>query len=59
VPVVEIGEGVYEARVALADAGAWYVHVGVPSKKIGYERLPFYSLQAMSKSDPKSALATR
>ena len=59
VPVVEVGDGVYEARVALADAGAWYVYVGVPSQKIGYERLPFYSLQAMSKSDPKSALATR
>ena len=59
VPVVEVGDGVYEARVALADAGAWYVYVGVPALKIGYERLPFYSLQAMSKSDPKSALATR
>ena len=59
VPVVEIGDGVYEARVALAEAGAWYVYVGVPSMKIGYERLAFYSLQAMSKADPKSALATR
>lgn len=57
VPAVEIGDGVYEARVPLVDAGAWYVYVGVPSQKIGYERMPFYSLLAMSESDPKSALS--
>ena len=57
--VVEIGEGVYEARVKLTDAGAWYVHVGVPSLKVGYERLPYYSLQASVQSDAKAATQTR
>lgn len=59
VPVVEIGDGVYEARVKLTDAGAWYVHVGVPAMKLGYERLPYYSLQALPKAGPKTPLAQR
>ena len=48
VPVVEIGDGVYEARLKLTDAGAWYVHVGVPALKVGYERLPYFSLMAQA-----------
>jgi YVTN family beta-propeller protein len=56
VDVVEVGEGVYEARVKLTDAGAWYVHVGVPSLKMGYERLPFYSLQASAKPQAAAQL---
>lgn len=51
VAVIEIGSGLYEARVALAEAGAWYVYVGVPAQKIGYERLPFFSLQAVAPAD--------
>lgn len=50
-PVVEIGAGVYEARLKLTDAGAWYVHVGVPALKVGYERLPYFSLVAQSAAD--------
>ena len=44
--VVEIGDGVYEASLPLTDDGAWYLHVAVPSYKLGYEKLPFFSLQA-------------
>lgn len=50
-PVVEIGDGVYEARLALTDAGAWYVHVGVPALRVGYERLPYFSLVAQAAAD--------
>ena len=52
VGVRDLGDGVYEAKVALPLAGAWYVHVGVPSLKMGYERLRYYSLQAVSDSSP-------
>jgi hypothetical protein len=46
VPVSELGDGLYEARVALPEAGAYYVHIGAPAMKIGYEVLPFFSLLA-------------
>ncbi|MFZ2649325.1 MAG: cytochrome D1 domain-containing protein [Burkholderiaceae bacterium] len=59
VKVVEIGEGVYEARVALAEAGAWYVYVGVPALKIGYERMAYFSLQALAAADLKSPVTAR
>jgi YVTN family beta-propeller protein len=48
---VEIGDGVYEVSVPLIDAGAWYVHVAVPAFKLGYEKLPFFSLQASTPTD--------
>jgi YVTN family beta-propeller protein len=51
----DLGDGVYEARIALPAAGAWYVHVGVPSLKMGYERLGFYSFQAVGDSMPIAA----
>ena len=62
--VVEIGGGVYEARLALADAGAWYVYIGAPALKVGYGQLPFYSLQALpraelDKSAPKAPIAAQ
>jgi YVTN family beta-propeller protein len=59
VKVTEIGDGVYEARIALSEAGAWYVHVGVPSLKVGYERLPFFSLQAVAPAELKVPVAAR
>ena len=49
--MVEIGDGLYEARLALTDAGAWYVHVGVPALRVGYERLPYFSLVAQAAAD--------
>jgi YVTN family beta-propeller protein len=59
VGVVEVGEGLYEARVALAEAGGWYVYIGAPALKIGYERLPFFSLLAVAAADLKSPVAAR
>ena len=59
VKVVEVGDGLYEAHVALPVAGGWYVYVGVPALKIGYERLPFFSLQAVAAAELKSPVAAR
>jgi hypothetical protein len=46
VATTEVGDGVYEARLKLGQAGGWYVHLGVPSMKIGYQELPYFSLLA-------------
>ncbi len=59
VKVTEVGDGVYEARLDLVEPGAWYLHVGVPSLKIGYERLPYFSLLALAPADLKSPVAAR
>jgi YVTN family beta-propeller protein len=53
--VVEVGNGVYEARISLTQAGGWYVYIGVPPLKIGYGQLPFYSLQAVAPAAPPVA----
>jgi len=55
VATTEVGDGVYEARVKLEQAGGWYVYLGVPSMKIGYQQLPYFSLLA----ETKDALAKR
>jgi hypothetical protein len=49
VETVEVGGGVYEARVKLPQAGGWYLHLGVPSLKIGFQELPYLSLLAEAK----------
>jgi hypothetical protein len=36
VPAREVEEGVYEAVLRFREPGAYSVHVGVPSRKIGY-----------------------
>jgi YVTN family beta-propeller protein len=58
-PVSDLGDGLYEARIPLSAAGAWYVHVGVPALQIGYERMGFFSLQAVASDDVKSPVAAR
>lgn len=42
----EIGDGVYEIEVKLSLPGAYYIHVGVPSMKLGFGKLPYFSLRA-------------
>jgi YVTN family beta-propeller protein len=59
VKVAELGAGMYEARVALEEAGAWYLYVAVPAMKIGYERMPFFSMQAVAPSDVAAPVAAR
>lgn len=50
--VHELGEGVYEAALSLSEAGAYYVHVAVPSAKVGFGDLTFLSLIAQTKPVP-------
>jgi YVTN family beta-propeller protein len=52
----EVQPGLYEARVALSGAGAWYVYVGVPQMKLGFGELAFYSLMA---TEPATTAAVR
>ena len=54
VPVKEIGGGVYEAQVQLAQPGAYYVYVGVPSMALGYGKLPFFTLMATPAATARS-----
>ncbi len=51
-PVTEIGEGVYEAEIAVGEPGAYYMHVRVPSLRVEYNSLPSYSVRAV-KPDKK------
>jgi hypothetical protein len=43
----EVGEGWYQAVLDTRDAGAYYAHVAISTLGIGYERLPFFSFQAL------------
>lgn len=45
----EVGDGVYEALVELPQAGAYYLHVGVPSLQMRFGDLPFATLRAIVK----------
>jgi len=45
-PVKEIGDGVYEVEVTLSAPGAYYIYPAVPSMKLGFGALPFFTLRA-------------
>ena len=46
-PVRELGEGVYEAPLQLAEAGAWYVHVRAPSLGSAFADKNYTSLRVV------------
>lgn len=48
VPAREVGEGVYEAQLNLAEAGAYFVHAGSPSLKAQPQDLPYLTLRALA-----------
>jgi hypothetical protein len=48
----EVGGGVYEATLALREPGAYSVHVGVPSLRIGYDDFTQLSLVGRRKETP-------
>lgn len=50
----EVAPGVYEAPIELSETGAYFLHVAVPSLKLGYNDSGFLSLQAR----PAAALAS-
>ncbi|CAD5369812.1 YVTN family beta-propeller repeat protein [Rubrivivax sp. A210] len=51
----ETSEGVYEVPVEVAEAGAYYVYVSVPSLKLGFNDSGFFSV--MARPDPAAAAA--
>ncbi|MGE5752798.1 MAG: cytochrome D1 domain-containing protein [Deltaproteobacteria bacterium] len=48
----DVGDGVYEVMLSLKEPGAYYVHVAVPSMKIGFMDLLQFSLLAKSEDKP-------
>ena len=48
----EVGDGVYEASLAVSKSGAYYVYVVVPSLKVGHLDLPYFTL--IAEEDGKS-----
>lgn len=48
VPAREVGDGVYEAQLTLAEAGAYYVHAGSPSLNSPTNELPYLTLRAVA-----------
>ena len=55
VAVREVGDGRYEAELPIRSAGAYYIYVGVPSMKLGFDRLPYFSLRALEGEAPLQA----
>ena len=50
----ELGDGVYEALLPIAEAGAYYVHAGSPSLKAQAQDLPYLSLRAVAQAQALS-----
>ncbi|BAN50732.1 YncE family protein [Metapseudomonas resinovorans] len=48
VAAVEVGEGIYEAPLALDKAGAYYLHVGSASLGMAFGTQPYASLRAVA-----------
>ena len=49
----ELGDGIYRARLPLRRTGAYYVHVGVHSERVGYNELPYMTLLAAKNTAPE------
>jgi YVTN family beta-propeller protein len=54
VPAVHVSRGEYQVSLPIKAAGAYYVYVSVPSRKIKYEDLQYLTLMAQSPA-PKTA----
>jgi YVTN family beta-propeller protein len=48
VPAAEMGEGVYEAQLALSTPGAWYIYVSSLSAGAPPGALPFFTIRAIA-----------
>jgi len=42
----EVGDGVYQATLPITRPGAYYVYVAVPSERVGYTDLQYFSMMA-------------
>lgn len=48
VSATEVEDGIYTAALPIGRPGGYYVHVGVPSRSIGYSKLPYFTLAAVN-----------
>ncbi len=48
ITAVAEGDGIYSASLPIGRPGGYYVHVGVPSRNIGYSKLPYLTLAAVN-----------
>ena len=46
VPAREVGDGVYEAMLPMTRPGAYNIYVAVPSEKVRYQDLPYFTMAA-------------
>jgi hypothetical protein len=53
----EVADGIYEVPVELAESGAYYVYVSVPSLKLGYSDSGFFSVIARAPAATAAAPA--
>jgi len=53
----EVADGIYEVPVEMAESGAYYVFVSVPSLKLGYNDSGFLSLIARPQEAAAAASA--
>ena len=55
----EVGDGVYQAMLPIVHAGAYYVYVAVPSARLGYDDLPYFTMVAtQAKPSPPAKSST-
>jgi YVTN family beta-propeller protein len=52
----ETSEGIYEVKIPLTDTGAYYVYVGVPSLRLGFNDSTYITL--MTRGDPVAETQT-
>ena len=55
----EVGDGVYQALLPIAWPGAYYVHVAVPSEKVGYTDLPYFTMVATKATPSRGSPETK
>jgi len=46
VPAREVGDGVYEAMLPMTRPGGYNIYVAVPSERVGYQDLPYFTMAA-------------
>ncbi|TLP65358.1 MULTISPECIES: beta-propeller fold lactonase family protein [Pseudomonas] len=54
-PLTEVGEGVYQASLQLAEAGAWYLHVQSPSLGRKFAEDNYTSLRVLPAATPTAS----
>ncbi|MCJ7838309.1 MAG: hypothetical protein MUP61_03705, partial [Burkholderiales bacterium] len=59
VQATHASDGVYEVNLPIKRAGAYYVYVSVPSRKISYGDLRYLTLMAVAPQDVAASMAVQ